>query len=328
MLPQVVFIHTNTYPPLHLILNYRRAAAILNKGEVWLLHDGKYQLKKFFPKEITFPRNFEEAEVDIAYKYPKSLRSNFWFSSLVRFSLLARFMNSNDRPTIHVESDVVLAEDFPVEKFSHITKPFAYPIVSNERGIASTIFIRDKDSADFLWSFSKKIVQEDPLASDMQILFNLWRHHPEMVERLPIAPSNLYKDSRSDEHSLFDGYFDGHDFGVYIGGTNPWNTRGVSQIRSRIQGSLLDFDHDSIIYDKKRKFVSFRQIGDLNSNSLYSLHFTNKNPIFFTRRLLSPTLNIWLRIYLKKKRTFHPVVFALMMVKSLKRRLSKDKLNK
>ena len=321
---QVAFIHTRTYPPLHLILNYHRTASILKQNEVWMLHDTEFGIWKIFPKQVAFQRTEEEMELEAEYEYPKSFRNNFWFSSLVRFSLLARFMCSYDRPTIHVESDVVLAEDFPTTEFLNIATPFAYPIVSDERGIASTILIRDKDYAQFLWQYSRSVVRQNPLASDMEILFDLWKKHPEMVTRLPIAPRQLYREPPDQQENLpFDGHFDGHDFGVYVGGTNPWNKRGMSDIRYRIEGSQLSFDDKAIFYDRKRRFISIRHLNRVGADSLYSLHITNKNPLFFTRRFLPHFLRIWLVIYVRIKRTFHPIVFALMILRSLKRRLLK-----
>lgn len=317
---QVVFIHTRTLPPLHLILNYRRTRLILKQTDVWMLHDTKSRIWNLFPKQIAFGKSQREKNLEEIYKYPKNFRNNFWFSSLVRFSLLARFMRLHDAPTIHVESDVILAEDFPTQEFLRITTPFAYPIVSDERGIASTIFVRDKKSAEFLWQYSEKVVEQNPLASDMEVLFDLWKEHPEMVTKLPIAPRYLCKQPQSQELSEIPGYFDGHDFGVFVGGTNPWNRRGVSEIRSRIEGSKLIFDQDSIYYDKSRKFISFRRFNGIDSDSLYSLHFTNKNPIFFTKRMFPVFLRIWLLLYVKINKTFHPIVFAIMFTKSVKRK--------
>lgn len=320
---QIAFIHTRTFPPIHLFLNYHRTASILKSCDVWLLHDRDVGVKTLFPKQVAFRRSTEEIELETVYKYPKNFRNNFWFSSLVRLSLLARFMNLSNKPTIHVESDVVLAQDFPMKEFSQIPTPFAYPIVSNERGVASTLFVRDREAANFLWQFSKIVVKQNPLASDMQILFELWKRHSELVTRLPSSPSYLYREFTQKQQNIdFSGCFDGHDFGIYIGGTNPWNKRGVSEIRSKIKGSHLVFDYDSIFYDKSRKFVSIHNKG-VDTVPLYSLHITSKSPIFFTRRLLAPFLRIWLQCYLRIKKTFHPFVFAIMVIKSLKRKFNR-----
>jgi len=58
-----------------------------------MLHDTNYIFWKLFQKQITFQRTQEENQLEASYKYPKNFRNNFWFSSLVRFSLLARFMS-------------------------------------------------------------------------------------------------------------------------------------------------------------------------------------------------------------------------------------------
>lgn len=321
---QFVFIHTKTHPPLHLILNYRRTSKIVGRGNTWLLHDKRFALEKLFANHVTMPWMKDEIELETSYGYPKDLRNNFWFSSLVRFSLLNRFMQSHNKATIHIESDVIIANDFPVQQFLSVNTPFAYPIVSNKRGIASTLFIRDQKSAEFLWKYSKDSVLENPLASDMEILFGLWKEHPEMVTRLPIAPRHLFRISPDHQESLpFSGYFDGHDFGVYVGGTNPWNKRGVSDIRHRMEGSLLNFTHDSIFYDRKRRFVSIRNSNRNGADSLYSLHITNKNALFFTGRLLPLILKFWLIFYVRTQKTYHPIVFVIMVFKSFRRRLPK-----
>jgi len=319
---QFVFIHTITPPPLHLVLNYRRTSSIVGTNNVWMVSDRRFFFEKVFTNRLTLPWTEVEFEIEGKYAYPRNLRNNFWFSSLVRFSFLSRFMQSHNRATVHIESDVVIAEDFPIALFSKIDTPFAFPIVSDKRGIASTLFVRDKESADFLWNHCKDAVLKNPLASDMEILFDMWRRYPELVTRLPIAPYHLYKECREEKEKYpFSGYFDGHDFGVFIGGTNPWNKRGVSEIKSRMDGSHLNFDINTIIYDKKRKFISIQNFESGETHSLYSLHFTNKNPIFFTTNLLPAVLRIWLLLYARINKTFHPFVLVLMIFKSLRRRI-------
>jgi hypothetical protein len=235
-------------------------------------------------------------------------------------------MAKHDKPLLHVESDVVLSPDFPIEVFGKISTPFAFPIVSKERGIASTLFIRDQISAQFLWDFTKTCVRENPLVSDMQVLFKLRECHPEKVTELPTAPNELHLDRRfpsATKTDVFGGYFDGHDFGVFVGGTNPWNQRAISRLHTRIPGSLLAFNSENLYFDKERDFLSIRIEKPEIQAKLYSLHVTNKNPFFFGSMTRSVTVNIWVSILRKINITFHPLVFLIMLYRSISRRLRK-----
>jgi hypothetical protein len=232
-------------------------------------------------------------------------------------------MEVSRNPTLHIESDVVLSNDFPLQKFEEMSTPFAFPIVSDKRGIASAVYIRDVEAAQFLWEFVKACVNRDALASDMEILFQFHRDYPAHVTTLPIAPSELFANQEDVlNNTKFDGYFDGHDFGVYLAGTNPWNQRGLSRLHTKMNGSLLDFKADNLYFNKERNFLSLR--GDSGIEyPLYSLHITNKNPYFFSVRFGPLFIRLWSERRFLRNITFHPIVFVFMIFNFLRRKINR-----
>jgi hypothetical protein len=231
-------------------------------------------------------------------------------------------MKFNDGPILHVESDVILSPDFPIDKFIFVKQPFAFPIVSERRAIASSLYVKDAKAANFLWKFTYKMVEENPLASDMEILYQLSKTYPEMVLRLPIAPNSLMKKSTALEAvNEFDGIFDGHDFGVYVAGTNPWNSRGWSRLHTRIPESLLSFGSTDIHFERHRSFISLRNKREMKSYRLFSLHVTNKNPLFFSFFTSKLALRIWTESMQTVDRTFHPLVWLVMFLRSLRKKI-------
>jgi hypothetical protein len=310
---EIVFVHLGSNPPLHLLMNLSRTQKLFQDYKVTLL--GNYESRRLTDRFNFVKIDFDQAEfsVESKYSYPKDFRNNFWFSSLARFSMIDKYMRSNNNSVLHVESDVILAQDFPMKSFEQIKESFAFPIVSQSRGIASTLFIKDSDSASTLWQFSSELVDENSLYSDMEILYELNSRNPELVLKLPIAPISLKSASiNSQRTSNFGGYFDGHDFGVFLAGTNPWNERGVSRLHTKISESLLDFNSSNFIFDRSRDFISLK-VDNHSALKLFSLHITNKNPIFFYHRTTGRALETWLKKLSSKTFTFHPFVWFIML---------------
>lgn len=319
---QLVFVHLGSPIPLHLILNMRRTSKLFPKNEIIFLTDrpSKFLKKNIQQKKIEL--NEEDIKVRDKYSFPRDFRNNFWFSSLARFSLIDKYMANSQNPVLHIESDVLLSSDFPLEFIGNLKQSFAYPIVSHRRAIASTLFIKDSKSASFLWNYAQKMVENNTLSSDMEILFSLHSQFPQMVLELPIAPQFLRREAAVTSNSeSFEGFFDGHDFGVYVAGTNPWNSRGWSRLHARIPESLLLFDSKNIFFERHRSFISLRDNRDMKSYRLYSLHITNKNPLFFSFLTSKLAIKIWAQTMQAADRTFHPLVWLIMLFRFLSKNI-------
>lgn len=317
----IVFVHTDSPLPSHLLFNLFRTRRYLPNHRVCLIYNRRSILSFFWRDKVYLKFDDDDNKVNEMYGYPKDFRHNFWFSSVGRFSLLAKYQSSINRSVLHIESDVIISRDFPIEEFQKIETPFAYSIVSDNRAVASILFLKDAHSSHSLWEFSKEKIKSNSLSSDMEILHDLWRETPKNVSVLPTAPKSLlrHKNELEQNNHIFSGFFDGNDFGVFVVGTNPWNRRGVSILHSRIEGSLLSFRENDVFYDKARRFPSIRDKDAYGK--LYSFHITNKNPLFFVSQFSSIFLQLWIERLQKQNKTFHPIVYLLMLYRSLVRRI-------
>lgn len=328
----IVFIHLNTKLPKFLEYNLRRTASISPNSKVYLLHNLEDEVRISGIESRRMFLSKEDLEVESNYGFPRDFRSNFWFTSVIRFSFLSRFMSSTKGEVLHIESDVLISSDFPFQKISHIGSSLAYPIVSKTRGIASTLYIRDKGNAFDLWTFARDSIVSNPLVSDMEILYEFYVKRPELVTALPIAPLALYKTNKSSENAdfivnqsqkaeLLGGVFDGHDFGVYAFGSNPWNDRyGRSYLHRRIEHSFLELNTRSFVFDKRREFLNIVTSvnGEDSVTKLFSLHITNKNLIFFHARFTALSLLIWqTTLLMRVSMTWHPFVFLRKVISKL-----------
>ena len=317
----VVFVHVDSPLPLYLLFNLYRAKRYLPYIRVTLLYNRRSLLTYFWQDKTFLTFDDEENDANQNYGYPKNFRNNFWFNSVVRFSLISRFQKLNDIPILHIESDVIIARDFPIIEIAKTKTPFGFPVVSQERAIASTLFIRDAKASRRLWNFAIEAIQANKLVSDMEILYKLWHEYPDEVSLLPIAPHHLFKEGNNQMTTCisYGGFFDGNDFGVFLAGTNPWNRRGVSQLHTKIEKNLLQFGKENLIYDGSRKFLSIRSPSSDRQEKLFSLHITNKNPLFFAHFTSAKVLRIWNTCFKNWNKTFHPFVLISMVFKSLKR---------
>ena len=160
-LMNIVFAHFKTKFPKHLILNLQRTAKLFPEHQVVLITD--QDVSKLDIQGLTmffFDESPEWLEIESLLEHPKDFRGNFWFTSLARFVAISAFMQLNDCPLVHIESDVIISSDFPFEKFSKIESVFAYPVINDNLAIASCLFIRDKQAAMFLENFTLKSVRE------------------------------------------------------------------------------------------------------------------------------------------------------------------------
>ena len=66
----------------------------------------------------------EWQRLDHNLSHPKNFRENFWLTSLARFLALEDYLAQSNEEIIHLESDVILAKDFPFSKFSDLIQFF------------------------------------------------------------------------------------------------------------------------------------------------------------------------------------------------------------
>ena len=289
----IVFVHLNGKIPKYLRLNILSSIKRFPNNQVALIVN-----KKFNNYRINGLTVYEYEEDDnwiILEKllsHPKDFRDNFWLISLARFFALEQFMLEYDNEFMHVESDVLLSNDFPFNSFSKLKEKIAYPVVSKERGVASTLYIKNLEIIRCLTNFTLEEAKLDSQTSDMIILRKFYDQFKSQVAVLPFGPAfkEYYKESigldlfsrieTSAAH--FKGIFDGNDIGVYFLGTNPVNLRGRTILRKPIEFNFAKIENWTPTFNADRSFMDFKIQETSQVIPVYSIHATVKSNSLFS----------------------------------------------
>jgi hypothetical protein len=323
----IVFVHLNGQIPRYLRLNIQSLLNKFPERKIVLIHN--QAILNWAPKRLWQHRYLgsrEISKIENLLGHPRNFRKNFWFTSIARFDAIRDYIQITDESVIHIESDVIISTDFPFERFESLKEPISYPIVASNRGVASTLFIRDLVSANLLISSALQCVQVDGSTSDMEILSFHEKSFSRQVSRLAFAPPaqssfhdsnpcpNLDQLRQSIEH--FEGIFDGNDVGVFLFGTDPRNHRGLSLLRSEISNNYASPKNWVFIFDRNRKFVSIRtEEGIL---PIYSIHATCKQLFLFWEFSRIQIIKKRVRDQLKPpKNIFFPSIFSAMAIARL-----------
>jgi len=324
---QIVYVHLNSRIPIHLFMNLRRTRALFPSYGITLISNVKQIVPKGVKLDI-FQKSGKWYEVESRLKHPKNFRNNFWMTSLGRFIALAEYQNRTNESILHIESDVIVSSDFPMSIFEQSVLQISYPVLSNERGIASILFLPNRNSSNVLLDELYAASLSDPFTSDMLILGNLFKQSEEVCP-LPIGPpgSANYRSFlpkqilQSWEKSIekFGGVFDGWDIGGFYFGTDPRNARGRSYIQRDVPSEFSEIRSWNIHYSKARGFI------ELESNNLripiFCLHLTSKQLSLFKVKLPNKRMKKFLR---KRDSEYSKLYFRILIyqaIQSLRRRL-------
>jgi hypothetical protein len=157
--------------------------------------------------------------------HPKNFRKNFWFTSVARFIAIAEFAIAQNEEIMHIESDVIISDDFPFEVFSNLNVDYSFPVVNSELAIASCLYIGNSHAADELIRATLKSAARNNLTTDMYILKMLTKRESTKFQLLPSSTSSSDALDNADPDFLyetkrallkFSGIFDGYDIGLYL----------------------------------------------------------------------------------------------------------------
>jgi hypothetical protein len=326
MLPTIVFVHLNSPVPLYLRLNILSTIKKFPEAKIVLIHNEKKR-----NRIQTNLRNFEyqpgvrSLSIENSLNHPKDFRNNFWFSAIQRFDALHAYMEQSDESILHIESDVILSKDFPLKKFIIGEMKIAYPIVADNRGVASSIFIRDLYTAEKLIRLTEETTLVNSNATDMEILAEFSKKNPDVTFLLAFGPESVsaYDESFVLERvrpafEQFSGVFDGNDIGVYLFGTDPRNARGVSFLGTSIQGNYARINQWNFEFDSLRQFISLKF--DDAVKPIYSVHATSKKLTLFFHYTQSYVIRRHLRknYHIRDKKFFVSIASKMLLRKILK----------
>ena len=331
---KIVFVHLNSPLPKHLILNLIRTVKLFPTHKVYLIIDDKN--KEFSMRNLNiynYNPSSDWFKIEKNLAHPKNFRDNFWFTSLVRFNALADFSYIHSGEILHVESDVVLAEDFPFDLLTSSNASFQFPVVNNDLAIASILYLRDFKAADKLRKLALNESAKNSLTTDMHVLKILSVNSKDNFQLLPTSPCftnplvkpNLIFVQKNDlACEYFGGVFDGFDLGRYLFGDDPRNNRGISIIRKVDTKVYIDVRKLDFTIDQNRSFPYI--LNTLNNQKLpiYALHIHCKNLRYFSD---DTNYKMFMKAIINSKNKMqyriYPRIFLKSMQASIFRRFKK-----
>ncbi len=283
-------MHLNSRVPQYLRLNLRGMVKLFPGQKIVLIHNkGDLNLKIAGVTLYKFESSLDFLQIENQLNHPKDFRNNFWFTAIGRFEALRDYVQKTGEQIIHVESDIILAKDFPLAKFQNLEIDIAFPFVASNRGVASTLFLGNLEAAVKLVDFAIAESKAQASITDMEILARIVRHRELKVLILPHAPVEresfnkemVAPDLESLTSSLkyFGGLFDGNDVGVYLYGSNPRNHRGISKIGEEIDGNFATPSSWNFGFSHQRKFIQIQTTSSVVP--MFSVHATCKRKSLF-----------------------------------------------
>ena len=308
---KLVFVYSGNALPKYARKNIETTAIRWPNLEIILLSDKQIKgikssnVKNFVLKlDINLENRLNFLRHDLKF------RNGFWLHTLKRFLYLEEYAKQINESYIHIESDVLLLDSFPLDKFSVITNDLAYPLISDEKGIASIFYVRDKLSIRRFNNFIFQKLLNNQRITDMSILSEYVKENPGRVYILPTKPNFECKE--------FSGIFDGASFGIYLTGTDPRNKNGISDIFVDLTDHSVKPSQYHYLFRNGKLLVTQDK---LFTKQLYNLHIHSKNLKYFKNMKKLSRNTEKLRNKNPRKMRFYIKVFMQMMCYKVLRKI-------
>lgn len=262
-----LFVYLGSRVPQYLIENVRQTADAFSGVDVVLATTCRRQIPLKNAHQFTLADSVLRAGGDAGF------RGGFWSKTFDRlFAIEAVHERYPDRRVLHIEGDVKLSPNLNLQSFSE-TKLNWGPVTPSEDG-AALVQSPTLQTSRRLSELLRMEAEGNPTISDMSALANIRRAYPDVVELLPTAPV-----SNTSE------IFDFAPIGMWLGGTDPRNSRGVTYFRKRQDAHL---DDPSGLRFEVRDNLLFVSKGHTKEPANYSaqvqnLHLHSKRTKLFIR---------------------------------------------
>ena len=335
----LVYVHLNTPIPKHLQLNLERSTTLFPDHNVYLITNViQKSLKKLNVNIFFCQENHDWILLNDLLQHDKEFRNNFWFTSLARFLALAEFSLEIKEAVLHVESDVIISEDFPFHQLSSSSALIQFPIVSDSLAIASCLYIADSQTANYLALKTLSEASVNYKTTDMHVLRAASTDPISGFGILPTAPTRSYSETPINDKFLgentkalryYNGVFDGFNIGRYLFGDDPRNKRGFSVLRESDFINYLDVRRLKIAMNGDREFPYIYDYETNNYLPVFALHIHSKKLALFSTTQSRKHIKQSVRNYeLPPKTTFSISIFLKSVKNAIPRRISQLRLLK
>jgi len=288
-----VFVQLGSFTPNYLEGNIKRLSILFPDNDIYLITNNQ----KFLKLKI---KNLKIAKYTTSVRHEHLLnklskktgfREGFWRLSLERLLALAKFQIENRiEHLLHLESDVIVFPNFPVDSIQKLNK-LSWCQYNSKLDIASLLYSPNSQSALYLQKNIENNLELDNSHTDMTILSTIRRNSESSITIFPSLPSTesflVNKKSEislnsqiqlASQFSIFGGIFDPAAIGVWLLGKNPENAHAMKILHDRW---IIDTG-DSFI-DPSRIDYIFKSDGNLNlidkgnQIPIFNLHVHSKN---------------------------------------------------
>ena len=217
-----LFVYLGSRVPQYLIDNVRQTADVFSGIDVVLATTCRRQIPLRNAIQLTLADSLLRAGGDAGF------RGGFWSKTFDRlFAIEVVHERYPDHRVLHIEGDVKLSPNLNLQCFSE-TKLNWGQVTPSEDG-AALVQSPTLEISRRLSELLRMEAEGNSTISDMSALANIRRAYPDIVELLPTAPENSTSE-----------IFDFAPLGMWLGGTDPRNNRGVSYFRKRQGTHLVD----------------------------------------------------------------------------------------
>ena len=262
-----LFVYLGSRVPQYLIENVRQTADVFSGIDVVLATTCRRQIPLRNASQLTLADSLLRAGGDAGF------RGGFWSKTFDRlFAIEAVHERYPDRRVLHIEGDVKLSTNLNLQSFSE-TKLNWGPVTPSEDG-AALVQSPTLETSRRLSKLLRIEADGNPKISDMSALANIRKAYPDVVELLPTAPG----DNTSE-------IFDFAPIGMWLGGTDPRNNRGVTYFRKRQDSHLFDPSEFTFEYRDELLLVSKTQTEEPANQEacVQNLHLHSKRVDLFVR---------------------------------------------
>jgi hypothetical protein len=289
---EFVFIQLGVDLPPHLFQNLRLVHEMFPLTRINLVTSKRviigYEIAEFVSQtEYESTPELDEL-LNVKSRNP-SFRKGFWRYSLERLFAIAYLHEQRpDKSLLHIESDVLLLQGFPLKKFINVEK-IAWMSVDSKKDIASLMFFPDVAASQIFLDDLLDFVTNATSPTDMTALNHLRLKDPSRYWLLPTwdpGLPELHSNStiKSNTEPVFSGgVFDAAGIGMWLTGFDPRNSYGFTKYFA-----TSDLKNAGFYIDPSAYTLEFSKEGKLFYKNdpyyiqVYNLHIHSKSLRIFS----------------------------------------------
>lgn len=257
----ILFVFLGDKIPRYFIENVRYTSDLFSDLDVVLATTSTRQFRINGAKQLDLPEFLLRAGGGVGF------RGGFWTKTFDRlFAIEAVHELFPNHRLLHIEGDVKLAPYLNFERFS--ASKLNWGRVTPTQDGAALLQSPTIDTSRRLGALLRMEVEKKPRVTDMSALANIRHSVPDLVELLPTEPASEVSE-----------IFDFAPIGMWLGGTDPRNERGVAYFRRRQESHLVNPEQIQFSHRNGHLLVSSAVSA---SSEVQNLHLHSKNPSLFS----------------------------------------------